>query len=50
MKPFPARGGVFPVDEFRLDRRKWESLKSWSVSDYVPLSPTAHEIPACLTE
>jgi RimJ/RimL family protein N-acetyltransferase len=50
MKPFPARGGVFPVDEFRLDRRKWESLKSWSVSDYVPLSSTAHEIPACLTE
>jgi len=49
MKPFPARGGVFPVDEFRLDRRKWESLKSWSVSDYVPSSPTAHEIPACLT-
>jgi RimJ/RimL family protein N-acetyltransferase len=50
MKPFPARGGVFPVDEFRLDRRKWESLKSWSVSDYVPLAPATHEVPACLTE
>ncbi|MBM6595437.1 GNAT family N-acetyltransferase [Microvirga pudoricolor] len=26
---FPARGGFYPADEFRLDRRAWESLKSW---------------------
>lgn len=25
----PARGGLFPADHFRLDRRAWESLKSW---------------------
>ena len=32
----PARGGVVPSDEFRLDRRAWTSLKSWSVLRYVP--------------
>jgi RimJ/RimL family protein N-acetyltransferase len=36
LQAFPARGGVLPVDHFRLDRRKWESLKAWSASDYVP--------------
>lgn len=25
----PARGGVFPVDRFRLDRAIWTSLKAW---------------------
>jgi RimJ/RimL family protein N-acetyltransferase len=29
LEPFPARGGVLPVDRFRLDRRGWESLKDW---------------------
>ncbi|RVU19069.1 GNAT family N-acetyltransferase [Methylobacterium oryzihabitans] len=29
LMPFPARGGVFPVDHFRLDRRAWDSLKAW---------------------
>jgi len=33
---FPARGGVFPVDRFRLDRRSWQSLKSWSHTGFVP--------------
>src|SRR5215210_2304338 len=32
---FPAGGGVFPVDRFRLDRRMWESLKSWSHTGFV---------------
>jgi RimJ/RimL family protein N-acetyltransferase len=32
----PARGGLFPVDHFRLDRRTWQSLKSWSHTGYVP--------------
>lgn len=32
---FPARGGVLPVDEFRLDRRTWASLKSWRASGLV---------------
>ena len=36
LKALPARGGVFPVDHFRLDRRKWRSLKAWSTSGYVP--------------
>jgi hypothetical protein len=36
MMAFPARGGVFPVDRLRLDRRMWESLKAWSRTDFVP--------------
>jgi RimJ/RimL family protein N-acetyltransferase len=36
---FPARGGVFPVDRFRLDRRMWQSLKSWSHTGFVPRPP-----------
>lgn len=33
---FPARGGLFPVDRFRLDRRTWQSLKTWGHTGYVP--------------
>jgi RimJ/RimL family protein N-acetyltransferase len=47
LQAFPARGGVLPVDHFRLDRRKWESLKAWSASDYVP-RPSEPAIEACL--
>ncbi len=36
---FPARGGVLPVDHFRLDRRAWESLKSWAYTGFVPRAP-----------
>jgi hypothetical protein len=36
MMAFPARGGVFPVDRLRLDRRTWESLKAWSRTGFVP--------------
>jgi RimJ/RimL family protein N-acetyltransferase len=39
LEPLPARGGVFPVDEFRLERRTWESLKTWARTGYVPLRP-----------
>ena len=28
LRPFPARGADLPVDRFRLDRRRWEMLKS----------------------
>jgi len=45
LQSFPARGGLLPVDHFRLDRRKWESLKTWSASDYVP-SPAEQPIEA----
>lgn len=31
-----ARGGVFPSDEFDLDRRMWESLKTWGHAGFVP--------------
>jgi hypothetical protein len=36
----PARGGLYPADHFRLDRRAWESLKSWGHTGLVrePLS------------
>jgi RimJ/RimL family protein N-acetyltransferase len=36
MMAFPARGGVFPVDRFRLDRRMWASLKSWTRTGFAP--------------
>jgi RimJ/RimL family protein N-acetyltransferase len=26
----PARGGPLPVEQFRLDRKAWQSLKGWS--------------------
>lgn len=32
----PARGGLYPADHFRLDRRAWESLKTWSQMGFVP--------------
>ncbi len=33
---FQARGGLFPVDHLRLDRRTWESLKTWGHTGFVP--------------
>jgi RimJ/RimL family protein N-acetyltransferase len=33
---FEARGGLFPVDYFRLDRRAWESFKAWSYTGFAP--------------
>jgi RimJ/RimL family protein N-acetyltransferase len=36
--PFPARGGVFPVDYMRLDRRTWRSLKGWRDPLFVGLA------------
>ncbi|HEY8381648.1 MAG TPA: GNAT family N-acetyltransferase [Microvirga sp.] len=38
---FEARGGVYPVDHFRLDRRAWESLKAWGHADLVHEAPPA---------
>ena len=32
----PARGRTLPVEHFRLDRRAWESLKTWGHSGLVP--------------
>jgi RimJ/RimL family protein N-acetyltransferase len=36
LKAFPARGGAFPVDRFRLDRRAWQRLKPWADTGLVP--------------
>lgn len=33
---FEARGGLFPVDHFQLDRRAWESLKAWRYAGFAP--------------
>lgn len=39
-----ARGGVYPADDFVLDRRMWESLKSWGHAGFVP--PAREEEPS----
>ena len=39
LKEFRARGGLVPVDHFRLDRRAWESLKAWGPTDFVAEAP-----------
>ncbi len=36
LMPFKARGGLFPVDHFRLDRKTWESLKRWRFAGLTP--------------
>jgi RimJ/RimL family protein N-acetyltransferase len=36
LQPFPARGGVVPVDFFRLERRAWKSFKAWTATGFVP--------------
>jgi len=46
LRPFPARGGVLPIYLFRLDRRAWESLKSWSHTGFVPHAPRDEEVEA----
>ena len=34
LKSLPARGGLFPCEQFRLDRSTWSALKSWSTSGW----------------
>lgn len=36
LKSLPARGGLFPCEQFRLDRSTWAALKSWSASGWTP--------------
>ena len=40
LSELPARCGLYPVDHFRLDRRTWESLKTWGQTGVIrePLS------------
>ncbi len=33
LQDFPARGGLLPVEEYRLDRKVWRSLKGWAEPD-----------------
>lgn len=47
LEPFPARGGVFPVDQFRLDRRAWASFKAWSNAGFVPQAKHDETASAC---
>ena len=42
LKSLPARGGLFPCEQFRLDRSTWAALKSWSASGWAPL-PAAEQ-------
>jgi len=39
LKSLPARGGLFPCEQFRLDRSTWAALKSWSASGWTPAPP-----------
>ncbi|HEX2040846.1 MAG TPA: hypothetical protein VHF47_14065, partial [Acidimicrobiales bacterium] len=48
LKEFRVRGGLVPVDHFRLDRRAWESLKTWGHTDFVPQEAPADAAPALL--
>lgn len=34
LRSLPARGGLFPCEQFRLDRSTWAALKSWSASGW----------------
>jgi hypothetical protein len=45
-----ARGGLFPVDRFRLDRKVWRSLKGWGEPRYRSreADPPPAETVACL--
>ena len=44
----PARGGLYPADQFRLDRRAWESLKTWGPSGLVSDPVIEPEASLCL--
>jgi RimJ/RimL family protein N-acetyltransferase len=46
-----ARGGLFPVDRFRLDRKVWRSLKGWGEPRFRSReveAPPGVEVAACL--
>jgi len=34
LKSLPARGGLFPCEQYRLDRSTWAALKSWGASGW----------------
>jgi RimJ/RimL family protein N-acetyltransferase len=51
LKSLPARGGLFPCEQYRLDRSTWAALKSWGSSGWahapeLELAPTLGHAPA----
>ena len=38
------RGGFFPTDHFRLDRRAWNSLKAWRNTGFVREAPSGEAL------
>jgi RimJ/RimL family protein N-acetyltransferase len=44
LKSLPARGGLFPCEQFRLDRSTWHALKSWGSSGWAH-APELAEMP-----
>jgi len=48
-KEFKARGGFMPVDHFRLDRRAWKSLKTWSATGFVPQAGAEADVSEAVT-
>jgi RimJ/RimL family protein N-acetyltransferase len=37
LKSLPARGGLFPCEQFRLDRSTWSALKNWRATGWAPM-------------
>lgn len=35
LKSLPARGGLFPCEQYRLDRSTWAALKNWGSSGWL---------------
>ena len=44
LKSLPARGGLFPCEQYRLDRSTWSALKSWGSSGWAH-APELDEAP-----
>jgi RimJ/RimL family protein N-acetyltransferase len=42
LKSLPARGGLFPCEQYRLDRSTWAALKSWGSSGWAHAPELEH--------
>ena len=45
LKSLPARGGLFPCEQYRLDRSTWAALKSWGASGWAHAPELARRCP-----
>ncbi|WP_353182655.1 GNAT family N-acetyltransferase [Bosea sp. (in: a-proteobacteria)] len=43
LKSLPARGGLFPCEQFRLDRSTWAALKRWGATGWTHAPGQAEE-------